>query len=118
MCLSEQYGTLLELAGAQLSADIRQGISKLYRFILQMLACVLVSAIGRVDPSVNGSSSPSARRANFSTIVQRYFPRPSGGSDAVAQFVPTLEGGGRSMSALDCISDSRQTSRYVRKPAQ
>jgi len=42
---------------------------KAYRFTRQIPACVTVDAIGRVDPSVNGSSAPSARATNRSTIA-------------------------------------------------
>jgi len=38
---------------------------KAQRFTLTMPACVVVSAIGLVDPSLNGSNSPSARRVTF-----------------------------------------------------
>jgi hypothetical protein len=46
-----------------------QGMSKLYRPVLTIPACVLVSAIGLVDPSVSGSSSPSARRTIISMLL-------------------------------------------------
>jgi hypothetical protein len=42
---------------------------KPYRFTLQIPACIAVDAIGQVDPSVSGSSSPSARVTNFSMIA-------------------------------------------------
>jgi hypothetical protein len=42
---------------------------KPYRFTLQMPACVLISATGRVDPYTSGTSSPPAPATNRSTIA-------------------------------------------------
>jgi hypothetical protein len=42
------------------TADVRHGISKAYRFTLQMPACVTVDAIGRVDPAAT-DALPLAR---------------------------------------------------------
>jgi len=50
-------------------ADIRQGTSKLCRSTRTIPAWLTVSATRLVLPSVNGSSSPSVRRVNFSTIT-------------------------------------------------
>jgi hypothetical protein len=42
------------------TADVRHGISKAYRFTLQMPACITVDAIGRVDPAAT-DALPLAR---------------------------------------------------------
>jgi hypothetical protein len=42
----------------------RQSMLKAYFFTRTIPACVTVDAVGRVDPSVSGSSSPSALRVN------------------------------------------------------
>jgi hypothetical protein len=58
-------------------ASARHGMSKEYRFTLQMPACVTVDAIGRVEPSVNATNVPSAPVTNFSTIAAGTIRSPS-----------------------------------------
>src|SRR5258708_38640649 len=61
-------------------ATARQGMLKAQRFTLTMPACVLVSAIGLVERSLNGSHSPSARRVHFSPIAAGRIRSPSASS--------------------------------------
>jgi len=74
-------------------ADIRHGKLNAYRCTLTIPACVTICATGFVEPSVNGSNSPSARAANFSAMPppdpHRYVNRFLGiGSDETNSFVP------------------------------
>ena len=55
----------------------RQGMSKASRSTLQRPACVLVSATAAVDPVFSGSSSPSTRRENRSTLACGRMRSPS-----------------------------------------
>jgi hypothetical protein len=50
---------------------------KPYHFTLQMPACVTVCATARVEPEVNGSSSPSAPMQNRSVIAVGKMRSPS-----------------------------------------
>jgi hypothetical protein len=50
---------------------------KAYRFTLQMPACVKTCATFRVEPEVNGSSSPSVPTQNRSVIAVGKMRSPS-----------------------------------------
>jgi hypothetical protein len=59
------------------TADIRHCMSKAKRRTLMMPACITVDVTGRVEPSVNATSVPSAPVMNFSTIAVGRIRSPS-----------------------------------------
>jgi hypothetical protein len=58
------------MSALRATAGIRQGMSKVYRFTLQIPAWVTTSAIERVEPAIKGSRAPSALVVNRSTIAE------------------------------------------------
>jgi len=59
------------------ATDIRHGRSKAYRSTLTMPAWVLISVIGMVLPSVNGTMVPPGPATSFSTIAPVRMRSPS-----------------------------------------
>jgi hypothetical protein len=66
-----------EGASFAIATKSRYARLKTHRFILQIPACVTTCASARVEPEVNGSSTPSAPMKNRSMIAVGKMRSPS-----------------------------------------
>ena len=74
----QSWGASFALAAKSLYCKL-----KTHRFTLQMPACVTTCATGRVEPEVNGSSSPSAPMQNRSVIAIGKMRAVAGGAEVI-----------------------------------